>query len=313
MRLLPAFLKLIRWPNLLFIGLTQLLFYYCILPFVYELPLKHLKPILSQENFYLLLLSSILIASAGYIINDYFDLNIDRVNKPEKLIVETYIKRRSAILLHLLTSLTGLIISMYVGYKIHNILIPLLNLLAIAALWFYSTTFKKMLLIGNILISLLTAWVIFILMIAEYAHTRSDNEASALPKLLKVSILYGGFAFIVSLVREVIKDMEDIQGDAKYGCHTMPIVWGIPVSKVFVAVWMSVLLGILVIVQFYFFNLGWWPASLYCIVSIIGPLILQMKKLYIAQNSQDYHNLSSSIKWIMLAGIFSMIFFRLLI
>ncbi|HUS00996.1 MAG TPA: geranylgeranylglycerol-phosphate geranylgeranyltransferase, partial [Chitinophagaceae bacterium] len=256
MNLAGAFLKLIRWPNLVFIVLTQVLFFYCILPFVYKgQPATYLSP----GFFYLLMAASLCIAAAGYIINDYFDLNIDLINKPAKLIIEKYINRRWAIILHLCLSFTGFLISGYVGYKLRNIYIPFFNLLAIAGLWFYSTTFKRKLLIGNVVISVLTAWVILVITIAEYKLNRPADEGSfIIPRLLKVSFLYAGFAFIISLIREVIKDMEDIQGDMKYGCETMPIIWGIPVSKVFAGVWLVVLIGSVAALQFYVLQLGWW-------------------------------------------------------
>jgi 4-hydroxybenzoate polyprenyltransferase len=305
-----AFLKLIRWPNLVFIALTQLLFFYCILPFVYKgMPSTTVLP---PPVFYMLVAASVCIAAAGYIINDYFDLNIDLVNKPARLIVEKYINRRWAILLHLGLSFIGFVLSCYAGYKLRNIYIPFFNLLAIAALWFYSTTFKKKLLIGNIVISLLTAWVIMVITLAEYKLSRSD-EATAfiIPRLLKVSFLYGGFAFIISLIREVIKDMEDIQGDIKYGCQTMPIVWGIPVSKVFAAVWLIVLTGTVAVLQFYVLQLGWWLSAVYCVLLIILPLVWLLDKLYKAQSTADFTRLSGGIKTIMLTGILSMVFFRI--
>ncbi len=118
MKLLPAFFKLIRWPNLIFIALTQIIFFYCAVPFVYK---GFQSNGLSNNIFYLLVLASVCIAAAGYIINDYFDLNIDLVNKPSKLIIEKYIKRRWAIVLHLCLSFFGFLISCYVGYKLRNI------------------------------------------------------------------------------------------------------------------------------------------------------------------------------------------------
>jgi 4-hydroxybenzoate polyprenyltransferase len=143
MNLLGAFLKLVRWPNLVFIALTQVLFYYC---FIYS-PERglliesgsHLKPPL----FLLLVSASVLIAAAGYIINDYFDLNIDKVNKPDRIIIEKVIKRRWAIVWHLVFTSIGVLLSFYIGYKIDNWLLGLLNLLSAALLWIYSTTFKK--------------------------------------------------------------------------------------------------------------------------------------------------------------------------
>lgn len=307
MNLTVAFLKLIRWPNLVFIVLTQILFFYCILPFVYQ---GIQATTLSSHYFYLLVTASISIAAAGYIINDYFDLNIDLVNKPSKLIIEKYINRRWAIVLHLCLSLIGFLISGYVGYKLRNIYLPFFNLLSIAALWYYSTLFKKKLLIGNIIISLLTAWVILVITVAEYKLS-SNVERIIIPRLLKVSFLYAAFAFIISLIREVIKDMEDIKGDVKYGCETMPIVWGIPVSKVFAGVWLVVLAAGVAALQFYVLQLGWWLSAVYCIVLIIIPLLWVLRQLYRAQASADFSKLSSAIKFVMFTGIVSMIFFRI--
>ena len=309
MKIIVAFFRLIRWPNLLFIVLTQMLFRYFILPFVYvesHAGYENIK--LSQSLFYLLMIASVCIAGAGYIINDYFDINIDQVNKSDKVIIGKFIKRRAAILLHAILSLIGLALSMYVGYKLQNALIPFFNFLAILILLVYSSTFKKKLLIGNILISLLTAWVILVLTLAEYRFRISPHDV-VWQRLLKLSFIYAGFAFIISLIREVIKDMEDMEGDMKYGCTTMPIVWGIPVSKVFAGVWIVVLTGILVALQIYVVQFGWWFSVLYSFVVIIIPLIWVLRKLYKANTPAQFHRLSNVIKLIMLAGIISMVFF----
>jgi 4-hydroxybenzoate polyprenyltransferase len=309
MKAITAFFRLIRWPNLLFIVLTQMLFRYFILPFVYERNHPGYETIkLSQNLFFLLIIASVCIAAAGYIINDYFDVNIDQVNKSSKVIIGAYIKRRYAILFHALLSITGLLLSMYIGYKIQNIYIPVFNFISIVVLWFYSTTFKKKLLIGNILISLLTAWVILVLTVAEYRFRVSPQDI-VWQRLLKVSFVYAGFAFIISLVREVIKDMEDIEGDLKYKCKTMPIVWGLPVSKVFTGVWIVVLTGLIAALQIYVLQFGWWYSTLYSLLTIMIPLVWVLRKLYEANTPQQFHKLSKMVKMIMLAGILSMIFF----
>ena len=309
MKTLGVFFRLIRWPNLLFIVLTQLLFRYFILPFVYLEAHPGYEAIkLSEKLFYLLVLASVCIAAAGYIINDYFDENIDQVNKLSKVIIGKYIKRRSAILLHAILSLVGLFLSLYIGYKLRNPFIPFFNFLAIVLLLVYSSTFKKKILIGNIIISVLTAWTILVLTMAEYRFRISPHDI-VWQRLLKVSFIYAGFAFVISLIREVIKDMEDIEGDIRYGCKTMPIGWGLPVTKVFAAVWIVVLVGMLVAIQIYVIQLGWWLSALYSFVLIIIPLIWVLKKLYVAVSPSDFHRLSSVIKFIMLAGIVSMIFF----
>jgi 4-hydroxybenzoate polyprenyltransferase len=310
MNIVSAFLKLIRWPNLFFIAVTQVLFRFFVLNFVYRGSnngyVENIK--LSLPMFYSLVFASVCIAAAGYVINDYFDVNIDLINKPAKLIVDRYIKRRWTIVWHIVLSFIGLVISCYIGYKLRNFYIPLFNFAAIIALFFYSTTFKKKLLIGNIIISLLTAWVILVLTFSEYRF-RIVFPDIYWKRLLKVSFIYAGFAFIISLIREVIKDMEDMQGDAKYGCTTMPIVWGLQVSKVFVAVWLVVIIAGVAFVQFYVIQLGWWLSAIYSLLTIIIPLTWVLRKLYTAQSPKDFHQLSNAVKLIMFTGILSMIFF----
>ncbi len=309
MNILTAFFKLVRWPNLLFIALTQVFFRFFVLRFAYfdTIPGNwNIK--LTLPLFFLLLAASVCIAAAGYIINDYFDLNIDLVNKPSKLIIGRYIKRRWAIVLHVVLSFIGFILSLYVGYKLWNFYIPFFNLIAILSLWLYSTTFKKKLLIGNILISLLSAWVILVITLAEYRFHLSPPGAHW-RRLLKVSFIYAGFAFVISLVREVIKDMEDLPGDSKYGCRTMPIAWGMQVSKVFAGVWIVVLAGAVAIIQFYVLQLGWWFSAAYSLVAIFIPLLWVLRKLYHGKTQDEFHQLSTAVKLIMLTGIVSMIFF----
>ncbi len=309
MKTIGAFFRLIRWPNVIFIVLGQVLFRYFILPFVYIEAHPGYEAIkLSGKLFYLLVFASVCIAAAGYIINDYFDENIDQVNKLSKVIVGKFIKRRSAILLHAIFSFIGLILSLYIGYSLRNPFIPFFNFIAIVLLIVYSSTFKKKILIGNVIISLLTAWTILVLTLAEYRFRISPHDI-VWQRLLKVSFMYAGFAFIISLIREVVKDMEDIEGDMRYGCKTMPIVWGIPVSKVYAAVWIVVLIGMLVAIQIYVIQLGWGFSAIYSFILIIVPLIWVLKKLYRAATPADFHRISSVIKLIMLAGIISMLFF----
>lgn len=314
-KLVAAFFRLIRWPNLVFIALTQALFYYCVIlpvlpPGYYLLPHK-----LTEEVFLWIMAASVLIAAGGYIINDYFDINIDQVNKPGKMVVEKIINRRWAIALHFILTTAGVAASFYVSLR-SNRLIFILNIACTVLLWVYSTTFKKKLLSGNIIISLLTAWTILVLYFAVHITnlvrlSEHSEINTAVRHIFKYAVLYAGFAFIISLIREVIKDIEDVEGDEKYNCRTMPIVWGIPSSKVFAAVWIIVLIGALGVVQFYVLQLGWWLSALYCLMLIIAPLIWLLKKLYEAQVSQDYHKLSSAVKLIMLSGILSMIFLKI--
>lgn len=305
-----AFFRLIRWPNLVFIFLTQLLFYSHILVPAYAVryvdlggPVPKLTPLL----FYLLAASSVLIAAAGYAINDYFDLNIDRVNKPKRMVVDKVIKRRWTILWHWILSGLGMLLSFYVSWRIRNPIIAAANLGCVVLLWFYSTTFKRKLLIGNVIISLLTAWVILVMFVCE-ARITTDPVARAInSSIFKFAIVYGSFAFILSLVREVVKDIEDMDGDAKYGCRTMPIVWGVNVAKVYAGTWLAVLIGALVIFQFYVLQKAWWQLILYSTLLIDLPCLWLLRKLYQAQTREQYHRLSIVIKGVMLTGVCSML------
>ncbi len=313
MKLILAFFRLVRLLNLVFIVLTQCLFQYCIV--VPAFNQYRNEPIMNAPLFWLLVLASVCIAAAGYVINDYFDLNIDRVNKPDKLVVEKIIGRRFAILWHLGLSGLGIILSFYVGFKIGNPLIGLFNSGCVILLWFYSTSFKKRLLIGNIIISLLTAWVVLVLYVVEIPHHPfrpiDKNLLLSVKRIFKLAVLYGGFAFIISLIREVIKDIEDMHGDAKYGCKTMPIVWGLHVSKVFIATWLIVLICTLAIIQLYVFPFRWYWLIIYCLVLILLPLFYVFRKLFTANSSKDFHHLSQVVKLVMATGIISMIFFRI--
>jgi 4-hydroxybenzoate polyprenyltransferase len=315
MKLAGSFFRLIRWPNLLFIALTQLLFYYAVVLPLLPDQYYQLKQQLSVPVFAILVLASVLIAAAGYIINDYFDINIDRVNKPDKMVVERVIKRRWAIIWHIVLTFTGLALSLYVGIKT-SLIIFFANAGCALLLWVYSTTFKKKLLSGNIIISLLTAWTIIVLYFAVNTvylnpFRQHPDVITAMNQVFKFAALYAGFAFIISLIREVVKDMEDMEGDARYGCKTMPIVWGIPAAKVFVGVWMVVLAGAVAIIIIYMLQKGWWISALYCLGLVIIPLIAVLNGFYKAQNSSDYHTISSRIKWVMLAGILSMLLLKI--
>lgn len=315
MKVAGAFFRLIRWPNLLFIVLTQSLYFFCVFRSLITAPLPL---IFSANYFFLLVLASVFIAAAGYIINDYFDMHIDAINKPHKVVIDKIVKRRWAIVWHLILSGLGILISLYFSYKTGNWIVAAGNVLCVVLLWFYSTTFKKKLLTGNLIISALTAWVILVLYFA-YAHMGGaatafkgwdlESYGFDIRKLFKYTVLYAGLAFIISLIREVVKDMEDMEGDARYFCKTMPLVWGVPATKVFVAVWSVVAVASLIIIQFYAWLLGNKIIVIYCILLIIAPMIYMVNKLYRAIGPNDYHNLSTVIKFVMLAGILSMLFF----
>ena len=303
MRLITAFLKLVRWPNLIFIVLTQLLFYYCVYLPLYQSPQTKLLA--------WLIIASVCIAAAGYIINDYFDLNIDRINKPDKNVLNTIINRRWAIVWHLMLSLFG-IAATAIAVGLGKWYLIVANVFCVALLWFYSTSLKRRLLIGNIAISLLAAWTVLILFFAQVPFNEAFNSNNDITlKYFRVAFLFGGFAFIISLVREAIKDIEDREGDAQYGCKTLPIYAGLRTTKIYITIWIVVLVAALIILQLYILQFGWWLAVIYSIILIISPICYLLMQLRKAQAVKEFSKLSSLTKLIMFTGILSMIFFRL--
>lgn len=305
MKLISAFLQLVRWPNLIFIALTQVLFEYCIYERIYGPG--------NTAQLIFIILASVCIAAAGNVINDYFDLNIDQVNKPNKVVVNTVINRRWVIFWHMFLSMSGLYFTAYAFPLAQYWHLVLANMASILLLWFYSTNFKKQLLVGNVIIALLTAWVILVLFFAR--HPMQGNIFSSAEhnevRFFRLAILYAGFAFVISLIREVVKDVEDMEGDRRYGCNTMPIAWGVNAARLFVATWIIVLIGVLVILQLYVLPMGWWHLALYSLVTIIAPLVWVLRKLFTATTPAHFHKLSTVIKFVMLTGILSMLFFRL--
>ncbi len=267
------------------------------------------QPIVRGMTLFLLIFSSLCIAAAGYVINDYFDLNIDLINKPDKQVVDKTIPRRWTIVFHLLLSFVGIAIGFYLDVTTKIIFLGFAHMVCAALLFAYSLSLKKRLLLGNVLISLLTAWTVVVITWCETKNLLAPDGVST-TKISRYTFLYAGFAFIISLIREVIKDIEDMEGDRRYGCTTMPIVWGVNVSKVFVGVWLVVLIALLVSVQFYVLQFHWWLSAAYGVVFVIAPLVVVFQKLYTAHTTLDFHRLSSRLKIIMLTGILSMIFIK---
>ena len=262
---------------------------------------------LSYLDFFLLTLSTVLIAAAGYIINDYFDVKTDRINKPQKLYIDNGVKRRLAIFIHTIFNILGFLIGVYVAYQAHNVFLCGIQFLSITALWFYSTHFKKQVLSGNLVVSILSAMVPLQVLIFEMPLL----EDKFLQSIKSFSFLYLSvcsfalFAFLLSLVREIIKDIEDFKGDYETGCRTMPIVWGIKASKAIVAGLISNTVLLLIFIFYKLYKQHFSILLIYLFVSVFIPLFFLLWKLYKSQQKEDYHLLSRWVKYIMLTGVLS--------
>lgn len=317
MRFIFDFLRLVRFPNLLIIALTQYAIRFGIIyPFFKQV---ELSLFLSEGLFAVLVGATVLIAASGYIINDYFDVKLDHLNKPKQLIVGKSISRRQAMFLHFLVNGIGICMATYVAFSIHHPMLILFQLVSAALLWFYSVNFKKQILIGNLIIAALTALVpftagyyeIIILFDQTFSGTtdvpfEAHNFRSLLfniQYLLYWIIGYSAFAFLLTLIREIIKDCEDIQGDAAFGCKTLPIVYGINKAKNLAVAVTLILLVALSILEYVQIISNDWISFAYFFFLISLPLLWIVIQIKRAKEKKHFFIISQTIKVIMLIGI----------
>jgi 4-hydroxybenzoate polyprenyltransferase len=305
LKILAAFFRLIRIPNLVIIAITQ----YFIRWFI-------LKPLLSVAGFHvqldifefsLLVLSTVLIAAAGYIINDYFDRKTDLINRPGKVIVGRLIRRRYAMVFHIIFSAIGAALGVYLSYRIGRLSLSIVFFFASGVLWFYSTTYKRQLVVGNLIIALLVGIVPMLVLLFEFPLLIQRYKLYVLATGVNFDYLifwvtsYSGFAFLLTLIREIIKDIEDFEGDFVFGRQTIPIVWG---TKI--ATWIVIfLIAITILPIFYLliFHLSDKISFVYIVFFIIVPLIILAFGVFWAHSRKQYHFLSQLTKIIMLAGL----------
>ncbi len=306
-----AYLKLFRWPNLVMIAIIQYLTRYAII--VPMLQQQGFYPVLSDVHFAMLVLSTLFMAAAGYTINDYFDLRTDRINKPHKIILGKKISRRTAILYHTLLNISGVLLGIYLSLIVGRWPLILVFLFIPTLLWMYSIRYKKKFLSGNLLVSFLSALTVFIVWAFEY-HALGKTYSFA-PETLATTDLtvkvFAMFAFITSLSREVIKDVEDIRGDAKTGCKTIPIVSGIRKTKIFLVSLQVIIMVFVAIFQYLLLVREFDLLFIYLFFFIQIPQILVINNIIRAREKVHYSILSGTTKWVMISGVFSMLFIYL--
>jgi 4-hydroxybenzoate polyprenyltransferase len=275
-----AFLRLIRIGNLLIMAFTQ----YLTAVFLIG-PKSDWVKFLKNPELFLLVFSSCMIAGAGYIINDYYDVKIDAINKPHKMVIDRIIRRREAILLHFLFSFFGILMATVVSFKIGFV-----TLLAAVLLWYYSNDMKRRAFSGNLAVAALTGLAVIVVALLYHQN------------YFLVSV-YAIFSIIISIIREIIKDMEDLKGDQTFGCKTLPIILGVRKTKLIVYAFAF----ILVIYNFYVayeLNSNVFKGLAYFLTLFAA---LFSYYLYQADTKKSYSELSFSCKIILLFGVLSMI------
>lgn len=300
-----GFLILIRVSNLLFMGITQ----YSIRLFVIEPQLDSfgIEPSLNAFEFFLLVLSTVLIAAAGYVINDYFDVNMDHLNRPGKIVVDRVIHRRSALKLHMVCNIVAIVIATYLGWKAGIYKLGFIYFISAGLLWFYTTSFKRMFLVGNFVVAFLTGLVVLI--VPLYETTIYNKGYSFLMEsgriIMIISIGYSLFAFLASLIREMVKDMEDVHGDEAFNYNTVPLILGLEYAKVITTAVILIMMGLLGFVQYkYWIGGDNFPAT-YLMLLVQLPMLSVIYFLIRADEKEDFAKTGYIIKAVMLAGILS--------
>ena len=301
-----SFLQLIRWPNLLVIVLTQFLLRYGIIKPIYAI--AGINPAMSTSLFWLLVGITMIIAAAGYIINDYFDLRTDRINRPDKLILGRIFRRRQAIKYNLILNIVALAGGIYLGFQAHSWRLSLIFALLIVLLVLYSARYKNTVLWGNIAVAFMSAMVVLIVWLFEFFMLRMQPDAfimlsSDLSIINKLFLFYAGFAFIISLCRELAKDIQDLPGDTVAGSHTLPVMQGMRVSGYWLIAFSLLTLGFMIWSLHLLYIMGWIIPMVYYLLTVIPLLLLTLFRVIKARRPEDYKSISLIFKIIMLAGV----------
>lgn len=308
---LRSILRLIRFPNLLIIAATQYAMRYLVMEPL--LPSSTFELQFGEFQFALLVFSTMCIAAAGYIINDYFDTQADMINKPRRVVVGIKISRRIAMILHAVLNIIGVGIGIYLAFYIKLPSLSLVFIIATGLLWFYSTNYKRQFLVGNLSVAFLTGLVPLMVVLfeipllnREYGQVMLRNDASFGYIFAWISA-FSFFAFFTTMIREIVKDAEDFEGDMAYGMKTVPIILGAVWTKTLLVLLISGMIFMLISLLFKYIVFSVDPLDyislIYFALFLVLPLILLAVRVLKAEDKKGYGRASSLIKVVMLAGI----------
>lgn len=317
MELFKDIMRLVRWSNLLFIAiLVFAMNQWVALPVLVHAAFGAQLP---WYNMVLIMLATVLTAAGGYVVNDYFDVKIDRINRPDELIVTRTISREGAMHLSLWLSGIGVACGLTAAALLRSMTLAVVFVMVPGLLWFYSSSYKRLFMIGNLTIALLSGLTPMIVAFANIAQLRLRYDL-ILPYTTLEHDLYawlGGFAlfaFLLTWIREIIKDLQDQQGDREMECHTMPVVWGETWTKVFVTLLIA---GTLALIGYL-----WWsvlpyphtwqhPSTRHITLGVVTPMLGSLWLLWAAKIPSDYKTCQQVVKLTMFLGmLYSMVIAR---
>jgi 4-hydroxybenzoate polyprenyltransferase len=288
------------------IALIQMLFRYIYFPaFLVETALSNL-------NFSILVFTTLIIAAAGYIMNDIYDIEADIINKPNKVLVHRKVSKSKAHFLYNIFNSIGLLSGLYLAFIINNLPFVAIFVITVLLLKVYNSDLKKRPLIGNVLVSSLVSLSILIVGVFDIIPMVNEDNAIDQYHAFRVLIDYAAFAFMLMLLREMVKDAEDVNGDKKMNMKTLPILLGRKRTNTII---FSFSFVPLILITFYSFNsFSNVPFVLaYMLIVVLLPLLYFMTKILYSKTKKDYIKASKLLKIIMLLGMLSIVFISLTI
>ncbi len=292
------FFKLIRFKNLIIIAFCQIIFKYSFLN------KSGIALQLSTSHFLLLLSSLLFIAAAGYIINDIYDLESDKINKPQAVIIGSKISETSALKIYFLFNVMGLVLAYYLSYAINHLNYALLFLGLAFGLLKYSQSWKTIFILKNISVAFLVSSSILILGFYDVFPSTNHDNASNQYLVLNCIIVYFIFSFLTNLIREIVKDIEDVIGDEKRKTRTLISVYGIKKTKLIIGFLNAILIFLIAYFTYQYFRFKVLPFS-YMMGFVLIPSVLNLAFLTKAKTKKDFENSSRLLKLLMIFGIAS--------
>ena len=296
------FLNLIRFKNLLLIAFMQFLFRYGFLK-QQNIPLA-----LADFQFALLVLATVLIAAGGYLINDIFDQDTDAENKPKKAIIGNSISESKAYNIYVTLTLPGVCIGYYLSNVIQRPMFLIIFILIASLLYFYATTLKQIALVGNIVVALVLSFSVLIINFFDIFPATDDSDRDIMRPIFLILFDYATFAFIINLIREIVKDLEDEKGDYNQGLRTLPIVLGVQRTSKILAVLMVIpIVFLLIYINNYLMLNNLCISVIYGLLLVVAPLIFCAVNLWNAKTKENFTIISRILKWIIFFGILSIV------
>lgn len=318
--LIKPYLQLLRIGNLAFLAIL-----------LYVMEKWVAFPLLHQQKFpellpwwvlTLLIISVVCVAAGGYVINDYFDVKIDRINRPDDLVVTRVISRDAAMRLFQVLTAVGIVAGLAVAWWARSWNLLFIYVVIPGLLWFYSSSYKRMLLIGNLIVAFISALVPLLIAMVNADHLRFlyHESLAYTPIVGQLYVWLGGFALfcmLLTLSREVVKDMEDVEGDRELECRTMPIVWGEKVSKIVVTIVLLATIALIAYLAWFVlpFPMEWATfTGRFIIFGLMVPMLCVLVLLWSARSKRELHTVQQVLKFIMFLGtMFSYVIYMNLI